>query len=78
MTLFIGAIPGILVAFVLALINLAQRAANPAIDVLATNDSPADSLLEEAPAGRRPHPESLSSAWRHRSSSPTASCSRRR
>ena len=50
-TLFIGAIPGILVAFVLALINLAQRAANPAIDVLATNDSPADSLLEEAPAG---------------------------
>jgi SulP family sulfate permease len=50
-TLFIGAIPGILVAFVLALINLAQRAANPAIDVLATNDSPSDSLLDEAPAG---------------------------
>ncbi len=50
-TLFIGAIPGILVAFVLALINLAKRAANPAIDVLAANDSPADSLLDEAPAG---------------------------
>ena len=50
-TLFIGAIPGILVAFVLALINLAKRAANPAIDVLARDDSPADSLLEEAPAG---------------------------
>jgi SulP family sulfate permease len=50
-TLSIGAIPGILVAFVLALINLAKRAANPAIDVLATNDSPRDSLLDEAPAG---------------------------
>jgi high affinity sulfate transporter 1 len=50
-TLFIGAIPGILVAFVLALINLAKRAANPAIDVLAANDSPTDSLLEDAPAG---------------------------
>jgi SulP family sulfate permease len=50
-TLFIGAIPGTLVAFVLALINLAKRAATPAIDVLAANDSPTDSLLEEAPAG---------------------------
>ena len=50
-TLFIGAIPGIVVAFVLALINLARRAANPAIDVLATDDVPADSLLDEAPAG---------------------------
>jgi len=50
-TLFIGAIPGIVVAFVLALINLAKRAANPAIDVLAINDSPADSLLEDAPQG---------------------------
>jgi sulfate permease, SulP family len=50
-TLFIGAIPGILVAFVLALINLAKRAANPAIDILAANDSPADSLLGEAPVG---------------------------
>ena len=39
-TLFVGSIPGILVAFVLALINLAKRAANPAIDVLAANDSP--------------------------------------
>ena len=51
MTLFIGSIPGILVAFVLALINLAKRAANPAIDVLATNDSPTDSLLDDAPVG---------------------------
>jgi len=50
-TLFIGAIPGILVAFVLALINLAKRAANPAIDVLAADDNPTDSLLDKAPAG---------------------------
>lgn len=50
-TLFIGAIPGILVAFVLALINLAKRAANPAIDVLEGEGDPAESLLEDAPAG---------------------------
>ncbi|MFC8680925.1 SulP family inorganic anion transporter [Microbacterium ureisolvens] len=50
-TLFIGAIPGIVVAFVLALINLAKRAANPAIDVLAADDDPKESLLEDAPAG---------------------------
>ena len=50
-TLFIGSIPGILVAFVLALINLAKRAATPAIDVLAANDNPSDSLLDEAPSG---------------------------
>ena len=50
-TLFIGSIAGIVVAFVLALINLAKRAANPAIDVLALNDNSADSLLEAAPNG---------------------------
>jgi MFS superfamily sulfate permease-like transporter len=50
-TLFVGAIPGILVAFVLALINLAQRAANPAIDVLEAGGEPGDSLLDEAPKG---------------------------
>ncbi len=50
-TLFIGSIPGILVAFVLALINLAKRAANPAIDVLEVGGEPTDSLLEEAPKG---------------------------
>lgn len=50
-TLFVGSIPGILVAFVLALINIAKRASTPAIDVLARDDNPADSLLEEAPAG---------------------------
>ncbi|KQZ83138.1 sulfate permease [Microbacterium sp. Root166] len=50
-TLFVGAIPGILVAFVLALINLAKRAANPAIDVLKSDGDPGESLLEEAAAG---------------------------
>ncbi len=50
-TLFVGSIPGIVVAFVLALINLAKRAANPAIDVLADDGEPGDSLLEEGTAG---------------------------
>jgi MFS superfamily sulfate permease-like transporter len=50
-TLFIGSIPGILVAFVLALVNLAKRAANPAIDVLAGSGEPTESLLDEAPTG---------------------------
>jgi SulP family sulfate permease len=50
-TLFVGAIAGILVAFVLALINLARRAANPPIDVLDGDGDPADSLVETAPEG---------------------------
>jgi sulfate permease, SulP family len=50
-TLFVGSIAGIVVAFVLALINIAKRAATPAIDVLALNDNPADSLLDDAPQG---------------------------
>lgn len=50
-TLFVGSIPGILVAFVLALINLAKRASNPAIDVLEASGEPSDSLLVEAPKG---------------------------
>lgn len=50
-TLFVGAIAGILVAFVLALINLAKRAANPAIDVLAADDDAKQSLLTDASAG---------------------------
>lgn len=50
-TLFIGSIMGILVAFVLAMINMAKRAASPAIDVLAANDTPSGSLLVAAPAG---------------------------
>ncbi|GAA2246862.1 SulP family inorganic anion transporter [Herbiconiux moechotypicola] len=50
-TLFIGAIPGILISFVLALVNLAKRASTPPIDVLAADDNPAHSLLDRAPAG---------------------------
>ena len=50
-TLFIGSIPGILVAFVLSLVNLARRAANPAIDILAADDDPERSLLDDAPLG---------------------------
>ncbi len=50
-TLLVGSIPGILVAFVLALVNLAKRASTPAIDVLARDDNPADSLLGSAPTG---------------------------
>ena len=50
-TLLIGSIPGIVVAFVLALVNLAKRAANPAIDVLEASGDPGESLLEDAPSG---------------------------
>lgn len=50
-TLLVGAIPGIVVAFVLALINLAKRASTPAIDVLAADDNPDASLLDTAAAG---------------------------
>lgn len=50
-TLFVGSIPGILVAFVLALINIARRASNPAIDVLSADDQLSSSLLDEVPRG---------------------------
>ncbi|MDL9981308.1 SulP family inorganic anion transporter [Microbacterium sp. ASV49] len=50
-TLFVGSIAGILVAFVLALVNLAQRASRPAIDVLADGGEGEASLLEDAPQG---------------------------
>lgn len=50
-TLFVGAIPGIVTAFVLALINLARRASRPAIDVLAADDDPQASLLDPAEHG---------------------------
>ena len=50
-TLFVGSIAGIIVAFVLALINLAKRAANPAIDVLASSGDAGESLLTDAPQG---------------------------
>lgn len=43
--LLIGPVAGIVIAIVLALVNLARRAANPAIDVLSTTDSPDHSLL---------------------------------
>ncbi|MBW9093764.1 SulP family inorganic anion transporter [Microbacterium jejuense] len=55
-TLFVGAIPGIVVAFVLALINLAKRAANPAIDVLESDGDPKQSLLDEATSGESTAP----------------------
>ncbi|MBG6085518.1 SulP family inorganic anion transporter [Zhihengliuella flava] len=45
-TLIVGAIPGILVAFVLALINLARRAAQPAIDVVQADGAAEASLLD--------------------------------
>jgi sulfate permease, SulP family len=50
-TLLVGAIPGIVVSFVLALINLARRASSPAIDVLAADGDPAHSLLGKAQPG---------------------------
>ncbi|MET4582539.1 SulP family sulfate permease [Conyzicola nivalis] len=50
-TLLVGAIPGIVVAFVLALVNLAKRASTPAIDVLAADGDPDSSLLDPAPSG---------------------------
>lgn len=50
-TLFVGSIAGIVVAFVLALVNLAKRASHPAIDVLARNGDPSASLLDAAPPG---------------------------
>ncbi len=50
-TLFVGAISGIVVAFVLALVNLARRAARPALDVLASDGEPTRSLLDPAPSG---------------------------
>lgn len=49
--LFIGPIAGIVIAFVLAVINVTRRAANPPIDTLAADGDPAHSLLEAAPAG---------------------------
>ncbi|WP_231556242.1 SulP family inorganic anion transporter [Cryobacterium sp. MLB-32] len=45
----VGPIAGIGLAFVLSLINLARRAASPAIDILSINDSPAQSLLSPEP-----------------------------
>lgn len=50
-TLLVGSIAGIVVAFVLALVNLASRAASPAIDVLEASGDPGRSLLDDAQEG---------------------------
>jgi len=47
--ILIGPIAGIGLAFVLALINLARRAAAPAIDVLGAEEAPSHSLLPAEP-----------------------------
>jgi len=44
-TLLLGPIVGILIAFVLSLLNLALRAASPPVDLLSRNDIPDGSLL---------------------------------
>ncbi|GAB3246413.1 SulP family inorganic anion transporter [Arthrobacter pigmenti] len=49
--LLVGPISGIVIAFVLAVINVTRRAANPPIDVLAADGDPDRSLLEVAPGG---------------------------
>jgi high affinity sulfate transporter 1 len=49
--LLIGPIAGIVVAFVLAVVNVTRRAANPPIDTLAADGDPAHSLLDEADEG---------------------------
>ncbi|HET9648945.1 MAG TPA: sodium-independent anion transporter [Microlunatus sp.] len=46
----LGPIPGIFIAFVLALVNLARRAASPAIDVL-NAEADADAALTPLPTG---------------------------
>lgn len=48
--LLFGPLGGLLVAFVLSLINLARRAATPTVDVLVGSDDPQVSLLETAAA----------------------------
>lgn len=50
-TLFVGSIAGIIVAFVLAVINVTRRASAPAIDTLAADGDPQSSLLDAAEPG---------------------------
>lgn len=50
-TVLIGPIAGIVISFVLAVVNVTRRAANPPIDTLAADGDPADSLLDEAQPG---------------------------
>ncbi|MGL3805749.1 SulP family inorganic anion transporter [Paeniglutamicibacter sp. R2-26] len=45
-TLFIGAIPGILIAFTLALVNLARSASTPSIDIVGADGEATVSLLD--------------------------------
>ncbi|MEV8215403.1 SulP family inorganic anion transporter [Leifsonia sp. NPDC077715] len=52
----IGPIAGISIAFVLSVVNVVRRAANPPIDVLTANGDPHASLLEAAPAGESTAP----------------------
>lgn len=54
--LVVGAIGGILIAFVLSLVNLARRAANPPVDVLVGPDDPHISLTDAAGAGTQTAP----------------------
>jgi SulP family sulfate permease len=48
--LLLGPIPGVFIAFVLALVNLARRAASPAVDVLSAQ-ADADQALKPLPTG---------------------------
>ena len=47
--LVVGALYGLLIAFVLSLVNLARRAANPSIDILALSGDPMERALAGAP-----------------------------
>lgn len=47
----IGPIAGIVIAFVLAVVNVTRRAANPPIDTLAADGNPAHSLLNDVAPG---------------------------
>jgi SulP family sulfate permease len=55
-SLLLGPIEGIVIAFVLAVINVTRRAANPAIDTLAADGNPQNSLLEAAEPGQATAP----------------------
>ncbi|MEV8214341.1 SulP family inorganic anion transporter [Leifsonia sp. NPDC077715] len=48
---FIGPIAGIVIAFVLAVVNVTRRAANPPIDTLSSDGDPTHSLLDPADPG---------------------------
>ncbi|WP_285113676.1 SulP family inorganic anion transporter [Leifsonia sp. fls2-241-R2A-40a] len=55
-SLLIGPIAGIVIAFVLAVVNVVRRAASPAIDILASDGDPHASLLDTAPSGEQTAP----------------------